>query len=108
MAWRYLPNVITGIRVLLVMPLVYALLTHHFVLALVLFAVAGVSDGVDGFLARRFNWYTQLGAMLDPLADKLLLVSTYLCLAWLGFFPVWFVALVVGRDLIIFCGAISY
>lgn len=104
----YLPNVITVARALLVVPLVCALLGQQFEMALLLFAVAGFTDGLDGFLARRYGWYTEFGAFLDPLADKILLVSTFLCLTILGVFPIWFTALVIARDIIIFSGAVAY
>jgi len=105
---RDLPNLITGLRILLVAPLAWALLSGHFAAALTLFVLAGASDGIDGYLARRFGWQSRLGALLDPLADKLLLVATYLALGWLGFLPPSLVALVLGRDLVIVAGAVAY
>jgi cardiolipin synthase len=105
---RDLPNLITGLRILLVAPLVWALLNGQYAAALVLFVLAGASDGIDGYLARHYGWHSRLGALLDPLADKLLLVSTYLALGWLGFLPLWLVALVLGRDLVIVVGAVAY
>lgn len=101
-----IPNLITILRIVLTVPVIYALLQERFELALLLFVVAGVSDGVDGFLAKHFHWQSRLGSLLDPLADKLLLVSTTLCLAWLGLLPVWLVAAVLLRDFIIVVGAI--
>ena len=73
-------------------------------LAFVLFLVAGVSDGVDGFLAKRFDMTTELGAYLDPLADKALIVSIYLTLGISGNIPRWLVILVVSRDILIVGG----
>lgn len=105
---RDIPNLISILRVLLVAPTVYFLLNQDYKTALLLFFIAGVSDGVDGMLARYFNWQTRLGAILDPLADKLLLVSCYLALAWLDHMPVMLVVLVILRDVIIVTGAISY
>jgi cardiolipin synthase len=69
--------------------------------AFILFLVAGVSDGVDGFIAKRFNQETELGAYLDPLADKALLVSIYVALGVLEYLPSWLVILVVSRDVLI-------
>ena len=69
--------------------------------ALVLFFVAGVSDGLDGFLAKHYDWTSRLGALLDPLADKALLVTCYAALAWVGLLPLWLLVLVVLRDLVI-------
>jgi cardiolipin synthase len=105
---RHLPNIITVLRMLLVGPTVWALLTQRFELAIWLFLVAGVSDGVDGFLAKRFGWSTRLGGILDALADKFLLVSTFLCLWWLGVFPWWLVLWILARDLLIVIGGILY
>jgi cardiolipin synthase len=103
---RDIPNLITLLRMLLVVPVVYALLRQWFDLALLLFVLAGVSDGVDGFLAKHYGWQSRLGSLLDPLADKLLLVSATLSLAWLGLLPVWLVAAVLLRDLLIIGGAL--
>ena len=103
-----IPNIISVLRIGMVLPVVAALINGEFVLALLLYTVAGVSDGIDGYIAKRFNYTSRLGSILDPLADKLLLVSTYLALAWLGLLPVWLVAAVVARDLLILAGAASY
>jgi cardiolipin synthase len=64
-------------------------------------AIGGFTDGIDGFLARRFHWQTRLGAYLDPVADKLLLTAVYLSLAFAGLAPFWLVALIVARDVMI-------
>jgi cardiolipin synthase len=103
-----IPNIISVLRIGLVLPVVAALLDQQFVLALLLYTVAGVSDGIDGYIAKRFNYISRLGSILDPLADKLLLVSTYVALAWLELLPLWLVIAVVVRDLLILAGAISY
>jgi cardiolipin synthase len=92
----------------LVPPIVWALAAGYFSFALVLFFVAGVSDGLDGFLAKQFDWTSRLGALLDPIADKLMLISSYVTLAWLGLLPVWLVTLVLLRDLVIVTGAVVY
>ncbi len=105
---RDIPNLISILRILLVAPVAYLLLTERYAGALILFAVAGVSDGVDGYLARHFDWRTRLGAFLDPFADKLLMLVCYLALGWLGHLPVWLVALVIGRDVLIVLGAATY
>ena len=68
----------------------------------------GASDGVDGFLAKRFHWSSRLGQYMDPVADKAMLVSTYLSLGWLGVLPAWLVAIVILRDVIIIAGAVAY
>lgn len=103
-----LPNTITVIRMLLVPVLVCLLLRGAFGGALWLFLAAGISDVLDGFIARRFNLGTRLGAILDPLADKLLVVSSVIVLARLGHLPWWLALAIVGRDLLIVSGAIAF
>lgn len=93
---------------MLVVPVIVAIMRNDFTLALILFAIASVSDGVDGFLARRFSWVSRFGAILDPLADKLLLVATFILLVYTEHLPVWLGVVVIGRDLIILAGAIFY
>ena len=105
---RHIPNLITVFRILLVYPVIALLLARRFDLALGLFVLAGLSDGLDGFLAKHYHWQSRLGSYLDPLADKLLLVSCFLSLAWLGLIPVWLTVAVVLRDVIILSGAIAY
>ncbi len=96
-----IPNLITLGRILLVPVVVYAIASSDLEFAFILFAVAAVSDAVDGFLAKRFGMQTELGAYLDPLADKVLIVSIYLTLGITGIIPRWIVILVVSRDIMI-------
>ncbi len=103
-----IPNLITVLRILLVAPIAWALLHQAFGLALVLFFVAGFSDGLDGFLAKHYGWTSRLGALLDPLADKALLVTCYGALTWTGLLPFWLLVLVVSRDVVIVAGAVLY
>jgi cardiolipin synthase len=105
---QQLPNIITVLRILLVGPLIYVLAKEDYYTAIWIFFIAGLSDGVDGFLAKQFNWKSRLGAILDPLADKLLLVSTMLMLSLNQQLSWWLFALVTLRDLIIVSGAIVY
>jgi cardiolipin synthase len=105
---RDLPNIISFLRLLAVIPVVLLLLEREFGWALVVFALAGVSDGLDGFLAKHYGWQSRLGGMLDPLADKVLLVVCFLVLGTLGLIPFWLVAAVVLRDLLIVGGALVY
>ena len=93
---------------ILVIPVVILMFEEKFDWALGLFIIAGLSDAIDGFLAKRFNWVSRLGEILDPLADKLLMISCYLVLGWLGYLPTLLVAVVIGRDIIIVLGAIAY
>jgi cardiolipin synthase len=99
-----IPNIITLGRILLVPIVVWAIASGTMWIAFVLFLVAGVSDAVDGFLAKRFHMTTELGAYLDPLADKALIVSIYLALGVNGFIPRWLVIMVVSRDILIVGG----
>jgi cardiolipin synthase len=103
-----LPNMISVFRIILVIPIVWALLTEQFSIAAFLFIVAGISDALDGFLAKRYQWESRLGSILDPVADKLLLLSSLLTLAWLGLMPGWLVWLAVCRDVMIVVGGIAY
>lgn len=96
-----IPNVITLGRILLVPIIVWAIASSQMEIAFAVFVIAGVSDAVDGFLAKRFNMGSELGAMLDPLADKALLVSIYVALGIWGAIPRWIVILVVSRDIMI-------
>jgi cardiolipin synthase (CMP-forming) len=105
---RHLPNLITALRMLLVVPLCWLIDTAHYEGALVVAAIAGLSDAVDGFLAKRFGWQSWLGGILDPIADKLLLMAAFLWLAFAGDVPAWLAALVIGRDLVIVGGAVAY
>jgi cardiolipin synthase len=103
-----LPNVISLVRIVLVPPFIMALTDGRYFTALLLFGVAGLSDALDGYLAKRYGWKSRLGSILDPLADKILLVSAYIALAWLGLLPAWLVAVVLGRDVMIVGGALVY
>ena len=102
------PNAITSVRILLVPFLAYLLLHGAYGAAIWVFLAAGVSDALDGFIARRFNLCTRVGAVLDPLADKMLIVVSVLTLAWRGLLPWWLAFVIAGRDLIIVGGAAAY
>ena len=99
-----LPNLITIARILLVPIMVWAIASQEMRVAFFLFLAAGLSDAVDGFLAKRFNMASELGAYLDPLADKVLIVSIYVSLGITEAIPRWLVILVVSRDLLIVGG----
>lgn len=108
MSLKWLPNAICIVRIALVAPVVATLLGERYDLALLLVVIAGLSDGLDGFLAKTFDWRTRLGGLLDPIADKLLVTSVFLTLAYLGLVPVALTAIVVGRDAVIVLGAVVY
>lgn len=107
-AVRQLPNLVTIARFALVFPTAWLLWHNQIVAALVLILVGGLSDAVDGELARRFDWRTRFGAIADPAADKLLVVVVFVVLAVQGHLPLWLLVLVVGRDLVIVSGALAY
>lgn len=96
-----IPNLITLMRAMLVPVVFWLLLSGYIKAAFMVFVFAGVSDAVDGLLARRFGWQTELGAYLDPLADKLLIVSIFVALGVRGDLPSWLVVAVVSRDVLI-------
>ena len=103
-----LPNVITVLRILLVVPTAWLLLETRYVEALGLMAIAGASDALDGWMARRFGWMSQFGAAMDPVADKLLVAVTFIIFTIQGYIPIWVAAIVLGRDAIILAGAGAY
>jgi cardiolipin synthase len=104
----WIPNAICIFRIALVVPLVMALMAEQFAVALLLIVIAGGSDGVDGFLARSFDWRSRLGSLLDPAADKLLALCTFLSLTRLGLVPLGLAVIVILRDVVIVSGALAY
>jgi len=108
MSLSWLPNAVSLLRIVLVVPVLMFILDGRYVLALLLFFVAGFSDGIDGYLAKRFDWHTRLGALLDPIADKLLVAGTFLMLTYTQHIPVWLTAVVILRDVVIVGGATVY
>lgn len=105
---KQIPNLITIARIALVLPVAWYIYEGAFTRATILFIIAGISDGLDGFLARQFSWHSRFGAIADPIADKLLLTISFLLLAYVGELPIWLAGIVLGRDLIIFGGATAY
>jgi len=103
-----LPNFITALRILLVFPTAWYLWEAQYAEAFVLMIVTGLSDALDGYLARRFNATSELGAMLDPLADKFLVASVFVVFTLQGHIPMWVAVIVLGRDFTILVGAMVY
>ena len=95
-------------RIAMIAPILMYILEQRYGLALILFFIAGFSDGVDGFLAKRFDWHTRVGALLDPIADKLLVGGTFITMVVNGLIPVWLAVLVIVRDVVIVGGATVY
>jgi cardiolipin synthase len=104
----HLPNAISFARIVLVFPTAWLLWNGSYVQALILMSIAGASDAVDGWLARRMNSVSELGAALDPVADKLLVAALFIIFTIQGHLPLWLALIVLGRDLIIFAGALVY
>jgi len=108
MSFSWLPNAISLLRIALIAPILLFILDGRFDWALALFWLAGFSDGLDGYLAKRFDWHTRLGALLDPVADKLLVAGLFITLAYTQDIPVWLAAIVILRDVVIVAGATVY
>ena len=108
MSLSWLPNAISILRIALVPPILILILRGEYGWALALFWIAGFSDGLDGYLAVRFDWTTRLGGLLDPAADKFLITGLFVTLAVTGDIPVWLAAVVILRDVVIVLGALAY
>lgn len=108
MILKHLPNILTLFRLGLIVPFLMFLYRHEYVNSFYTFILAGVTDGLDGLLARRFNWQSFFGSFVDPLADKLLIASSFIALAVMNALPWWLVALVFLRDLTISMGVLAW
>ena len=102
------PNVLTLLRVIAAPLLAYFLMRGYYDYALYTFVLAAITDALDGFIARRFNLYTEFGAALDPLADKLITLTCLVILTFQGWVPLWLTLAIVVRDTVIVAGAFSY
>ena len=107
-ALRYIPNGITVLRLILVLPIAFSIIEQSYLTAFLLFTIAGLSDGLDGFIARRYGWVSAFGKLIDPLADKLMMITTVLTLGLLGHFPVMLMVLIIVKDLTVLGGVFSY
>ena len=105
---RHIPNIITIARLILLLPFLYTLFNEYYKTCFIIFFFAGFTDGLDGFLARRYHWESKLGSILDPLSDKLFVACSYLSLGYLNQIPWWLVLAVLGRDIIIMGGVSLY
>ena len=105
MSW---PNLFTFFRFLLTPVFIILILNNYFSLASIIFLMAGITDAIDGFLARYLNQATKLGACLDPIADKLLLCSGFVLLAWYQYIPSWLAVIVLCRDAFILLGGLLF
>ena len=98
---RFLPTGLSALRLILALPAGLLLSARDYGAAFPVVFVAGITDYFDGFLARRFGWQSRTGAWLDPVADKVLMTTIFACLGWAGEIPMWFVGIVIGRDVMI-------
>lgn len=105
---RDIPNLLCLLRIVLTAPIGWSIIEGRYPVALVLFFIAGMTDALDGFLAKRFGWQSKLGGLLDPAADKLLMVTAFVTLWAAGYVPGWLLVVVVVRDLVIVTGAGLY
>ena len=105
---HHIPNIISIFRIFLVIPVIYYIWEDNWQTAFLFMLIAGISDGLDGYIARKFHWESELGVSLDPMADKLLLVFIFIVLGIKGIVPEWLVVLIVARDAIIVMGLILY
>ncbi|MCK5902456.1 MAG: CDP-alcohol phosphatidyltransferase family protein [Cocleimonas sp.] len=105
---HHLPNIISLFRIFLVIPVIYLIWKNDWHTAFLLVLLAGLSDGLDGYLARKFHWESKLGATLDPMADKILLICLFIALGLKGIVPQWLVILIVARDIVIISGLMLY
>ena len=108
MSFSMLPNALSIIRIILTVPIVIALLKGQYLLSILLFLLAGVTDALDGWIAKQFSFQSRLGSILDPVADKILLTCTFVSLYWVGILPLWLLLLICVRDVIIVAGALGY
>ncbi|HHF7345764.1 TPA: CDP-alcohol phosphatidyltransferase family protein [Legionella feeleii] len=108
MILKHIPNALTLFRLVLIVPFLMLLYQQEYVNAFYVFLLAGLTDGIDGWLARHFHWQSFFGSFIDPLADKLLVASSFISLALIGELPWWLVILVFLRDLTISIGVIAW
>lgn len=105
---KHIPNAITVLRIFMVLPIAYFILQANYPVAFVWMFIAGFSDCLDGFIARQWHLQSKLGAILDPLADKAMMIVCFVTLAMQGLIPVWLAVVVVARDINIVTGVIAW
>jgi cardiolipin synthase len=108
MSLRHIPNLLCVLRMVLIYPVATGILEGRHPQVMLFFAIAAFTDALDGFLAKRFGWESEVGKYLDPIADKLLLVTVFVCLSIVGLAPWWLTSLVLLRDLVIAFGGLTY
>lgn len=105
---QHIPNILTIFRLCMVPVLSWQIVVQHYLAALIIAVVAGLTDAADGYLAKRFGWVSRIGSILDPLADKLLMITAFTALAWIDLLPWWLIVLTFIRDGAIITGAAVY
>ncbi len=105
---RHLPNALTALRMVMVIPLVWLINERRYDAAVVIALIAGITDALDGWLAKHFAWQSWIGGIIDPIADKMMLIGCFVSLGLVGAHPEWLTMLVVGRDVLIVAGALIY
>lgn len=106
--YKYIPNLITVFRLVLLIPISFLFVYGWFYSLFILFSLAAISDALDGWLARRYQWKTYIGSILDPLADKMLMLVSYSGLAYIQKIPIWFLIMIVFRDIWIMGGVLIF
>ena len=102
---KYVPNTLTIIRFLLIPFILYLVISGNYVLAFIFFTISGITDIADGFIARKYNLISNFGKLMDPLADKLTQLSMLAILAIKGMLPIWILAIVALKEIVMVCGA---
>jgi len=108
MSFAMLPNTLTIFRIILTVPIVIAVLKEQYFLVLLLFTLAGITDALDGWIAKHYSLQSRLGSILDPTADKILLACTFVSLYWVDLLPLWVLLIIIARDLMIVAAAVGY
>ena len=108
MSFAMLPNTLSIFRIILTVPIVIAVLKEQYFLVLLLFILAGITDALDGWIAKHYSLQSRLGSILDPTADKILLTCTFISLYWVGLLPLWVLLIIFARDLMIVAAAVGY
>jgi cardiolipin synthase len=108
MSFSSIPNALSILRIILTVPVVITLLNHQYFFTIVIFFIAGITDALDGWIAKRFSFQTRLGSILDPFADKLLLMASFVALFLISLLPIWLLILIFVRDVMIVAGTVGY
>ena len=103
-----IPNIISVLRLFLIVPITYGILYGHWVFVLILLVIGGLTDLIDGYVARRFQWTSRFGEIVDPIADKVTFGGTCVLLTLAGFWPIWLFKIVLAREIVILGGAATY